>query len=158
MKYLVIHNISKKGNIEALMRCAAVFGFTPLLIDRTIEIPITFQFPLKMHDSAGQELMIEGTKFNRIAACVEWLKERGVLVVGIEIAEQAISSLAIDRNIWPNIAFIPGNEGTGLGAATSRLCDEFVCIPQYGSGTASLNVHVATALVLHRYCCYTPGS
>lgn len=28
-------------------------------------------------------------------------------------------------------------------------CDSFVYIPQYGVGTASLNVNVATCLVLH---------
>ena len=28
-------------------------------------------------------------------------------------------------------------------------CDSFVYIPQYGIGTASLNVNVATCLVLH---------
>ena len=31
-------------------------------------------------------------------------------------------------------------------------CDGFVFIPQYGHGTASFNVHVATCLVLHHYC------
>ena len=29
------------------------------------------------------------------------------------------------------------------------VCDRFVYIPQYGVGTASLNVNVATCLVLH---------
>ena len=28
-------------------------------------------------------------------------------------------------------------------------CDRFVYIPQYGLGTASLNVNVATCLVMH---------
>ena len=31
------------------------------------------------------------------------------------------------------------------------LCDGFVYIPQYGSGTASLNVNVATGIVLNSY-------
>lgn len=31
------------------------------------------------------------------------------------------------------------------------FCDSFVYISQYGGGTASLNVTVATSIVLHRY-------
>lgn len=32
-----------------------------------------------------------------------------------------------------------------------KLCDRFVYIPQYGAGTASLNVAVAASIVLHHY-------
>jgi tRNA G18 (ribose-2'-O)-methylase SpoU len=31
------------------------------------------------------------------------------------------------------------------------VCDGFIYIPQYGAGTASLNVNVATGIILHRY-------
>jgi hypothetical protein len=31
------------------------------------------------------------------------------------------------------------------------MCDRFIYIPQYGSGTASLNVNVATGLILYQY-------
>jgi hypothetical protein len=32
-----------------------------------------------------------------------------------------------------------------------RLCDAFVYIPQYGAGTASLNVTVAASIILHHF-------
>ena len=32
-----------------------------------------------------------------------------------------------------------------------RNCDAFIYIPQYGPGTASLNVAVAASIVLHHY-------
>jgi len=38
-----------------------------------------------------------------------------------------------------------------MSQAQKDICDEFVYIPQYGNGTASLNVNVATALVLHNW-------
>lgn len=31
------------------------------------------------------------------------------------------------------------------------ICDGFIYIPQYGTGTASLNVNVATGIILHQY-------
>ncbi|DBA70564.1 TPA: hypothetical protein ACH3X2_011956 [Trebouxia sp. C0005] len=42
-------------------------------------------------------------------------------------------------------------KGTGLSAAQLKLCDTFVYIPQHGQGTASLNVTVATSIVLHHF-------
>lgn len=37
-------------------------------------------------------------------------------------------------------AFMFGNEGTGMTEKQLRLCDSLVYIPQFGYGTASLNV------------------
>ena len=39
----------------------------------------------------------------------------------------------------------------GLSSTQKRACDAFVYIPQYGAGTASLNVAVAASLVLHHF-------
>ena len=41
-----------------------------------------------------------------------------------------------------------GNEGEGLSDLQKSLCDHFVYIPQYGNGTASLNVVCAATVVL----------
>jgi len=46
---------------------------------------------------------------------------------------------------------MPGNEGTGLSKRQRLAADSFVYIPQYGDGTASLNVTVATTMVLHQF-------
>ncbi len=32
-----------------------------------------------------------------------------------------------------------------------EICDEFIYIPQFGSGTASLNVNVATSIIINEY-------
>lgn len=42
-------------------------------------------------------------------------------------------------------------QGAGLSAKQISLCDDFVYIPQYGAGTASLNVSTAAAIVLHHF-------
>lgn len=44
-----------------------------------------------------------------------------------------------------------GLQGQGLNDKQVRLCNSFVYIPQYGAGTASLNVAVATSIVLHEW-------
>ncbi|KAL2922754.1 putative tRNA/rRNA methyltransferase slr0955 [Bienertia sinuspersici] len=45
----------------------------------------------------------------------------------------------------------PTNPGTGLSVKECEICDYFVYIPQYGSGTASLNVTIAASIVLHQF-------
>lgn len=40
---------------------------------------------------------------------------------------------------------------SGLSAKECEFCDYFVYIPQYGCGTASLNVTVAASIVLHHF-------
>jgi hypothetical protein len=42
-------------------------------------------------------------------------------------------------------------QGSGLSAPQVQLCDAFVYIPQYGAGTASLNVTVAASIVLQHF-------
>jgi hypothetical protein len=47
---------------------------------------------------------------------------------------------------WRNVL-----QGQGLNERQLALCDSFVYIPQYGPGTASLNVAVAASIVLHHF-------
>ncbi len=42
-------------------------------------------------------------------------------------------------------------QGTGLSSKQLQLCDKLVYIPQFGEGTASLNVAVAASIVLHSF-------
>lgn len=38
-----------------------------------------------------------------------------------------------------------------MNAAQVAICDAFVIIPQYGGGTASLNVTVAASIIMHSF-------
>jgi tRNA C32,U32 (ribose-2'-O)-methylase TrmJ len=42
-------------------------------------------------------------------------------------------------------------QGHGLTEQQKAICDGYVYIPQYGSGTASLNVSVAASIVMHHF-------
>lgn len=43
------------------------------------------------------------------------------------------------------------HQGSGMSERQRAYCDSFVYISQYGGGTASLNVTVATSIILHRF-------
>eukprot|EP00877_Chromochloris_zofingiensis_P001942 jgi/Chrzof1/11749/Cz06g08090.t1 len=88
--------------------------------------------------------------FPTIEACCSYLKDtQGCTILGVEIEG---SAKAVHQHPFTgNTAFMLGNEGQGLSDKQMRLCDGFVYIPQYGSGTASLNVTVAASIVLHHF-------
>ena len=81
--------------------------------------------------------------------CKAWLSENNIELMGIEICDGAEPV-----NTHPfkgDSAFLLGNEGDGLSEKLMSYCDRFVYIPQYGDGTASLNVTVAGSIVLHNF-------
>ena len=78
-----------------------------------------------------------------------YLKQQGVTLCGIEIVPEAQSITT--HPFRGSTCFMAGNEGEGLTELQKSLCDHFVYIPQYGNGTASLNVSTATAIVLHHF-------
>lgn len=135
--FLVIHNVAKKSNFRALCITAAAHSFSVLTIGRYDDKLPTSDIPLKI------------INFCTLDDCVRFLDDRNIPLVGIEIMTEAVSFLQ-DPFTHP-IAFMPGNEGTGLNGPQRDACNAFVYIPQYGMGTASLNVNVATALILHRF-------
>jgi tRNA C32,U32 (ribose-2'-O)-methylase TrmJ len=101
--------------------------------------------------SHGSDNYVDISHFDTLAEATKHLREeKKCKIVGIEIVEGA---LPIDSHPFDdsNVAFLLGNEGDGLSEKQMSLCDSFVYIPQYGSGTASLNVAVAASIVLHHY-------
>eukprot|EP01041_Mallomonas_annulata_P014190 gene14190-30202_t len=139
-RYLIISNISKEMNVKAICITAAAHGFSVLIVGRTSDLSF-------LENYATMGISIQ--RFSTLAECKAFITTKGIELVGIEIMKDAVSIL--NDPFQKAIAFMPGNEGTGLSLKQKELCDRFVYIPQYGSGTASLNVNVATSLVLHRY-------
>lgn len=143
-RYLVLNNISKKNNLQNLCATAAAFDFT-----------VVFTSPSQVQELHISPLLEKGLRtrtFNNLSEAKLYLISRNVLLVGIEIMEEALplKHFPFAENDF-RIAVMPGNEGTGLSLKQKGVCDKFVYIPQYGSGTASLNVNVATSLVLNEF-------
>jgi len=77
---------------------------------------------------------------------VRKLKEAGVRVFGLEIAENSRPYTALGREEFP-VALLVGNEVEGLGDDLLRECDDVLEIPQYGT-KHSLNVAVAAGIAI----------
>lgn len=152
--YLVIANISKRPNVRKLVETAAAFNVRILVVgqhknwkDDNAVVP---------HDLLqSQSLSI--LRFDKWHELVEHLQQHRIRLVGVEIHPDAISVKQLvermddddSNNDEAGIALVVGNEGTGLSDKQMASCDQFVRIPQYGSGTASLNVYTAASIVLY---------
>lgn len=147
---LVITNISKRNNVHKLIDAALAFGCQQILVVRQNNNFDPEQYTHHQHII---------TRFAKWKDCQEYLQERGVQLVGVEIHEKSVTvetfiSMMLDETKRPHVALVMGNEGTGLSDKLMEACDHFIRIPQYGHGTASLNVYVAASIVLSEF--YNP--
>lgn len=140
--YLIVSNVAKRNNLGQLVRSASAFDVCEILcVGRKKDV--------NFFGAHGSNAHVKFRFFATLADCVAFLKERGVTICGIEIDERA---RAVQTHPFHGpTAFLPGNEGDGLHAREMAICDEFVYIPHYGAGTASLNVTVASSIIFHHF-------
>ncbi|XP_019180856.1 PREDICTED: uncharacterized protein LOC109175928 [Ipomoea nil] len=139
--YVVVHNIAKRHNVGTLARSATAFGVSELIL--------VGRRDFNAFGSHGSTSHVRFRHFHSLSDAKNFLKERDCDICGVEITENA---MAVNQHPFKrSTAFLLGNEGTGLSAKECEICDFFVYIPQYGCGTASLNVTVAASIVLHHF-------
>ena len=170
--YLVIFNISKRPNVRSLLCTAAAFGCHGVFVvgqrnfdlnpdGRDVPTPIKEFIRDGNTNTSGDKKGMFVQHFDKWRTFVEFLRAQqhpGIQMIGVEIH---IDAKSIDHyctntttggnNVHESdIAFLMGNEGQGLSDKQMEACDGFVRIPQYGNGTASLNVNVAASIILQR--------
>lgn len=138
--YLVLFNIAKKTNFGNLIRTANAFGVTEVIIVGRRAYYEFGSFGTAGHTRKRHAYTLEDA--------VAMLRERGCTICGVEIVDQAVP--VHEHPFHGPTAFMMGNEGLGLNERQIAHCDQFVYIPQYGTG-ASLNVNVAAGIVLHQF-------
>ena len=149
--YLVLTNISKRSNVRSLLQVAASFNCSAVFVvgQRQFNFDVEgndIPPDLRQHVASDKMPIV---RFEKWDECVKHLRDENIELVGIEIHEKAVN--IEDFSSQRNVAVLPGNEGQGIHPKHMKDCDSFVKISQYGGGTASLNVYVATSIVLSRY-------
>ncbi|KAI3825436.1 hypothetical protein L1987_06923 [Smallanthus sonchifolius] len=139
--YVVIHNIAKRHNVGTLARSATAFGIS--------EVILVGRRDFNAFGSHGSTCHIRFRHFYSLSDARLFLKEKDCDICGVEITDNATA--VGSHPFRKSTAFLLGNEGSGLSAKECQVCDYFVYIPQYGCGTASLNVTVAASIILHHF-------
>ncbi|KAJ9700165.1 hypothetical protein PVL29_005812 [Vitis rotundifolia] len=139
--YVVVHNIAKRHNVGTLARSASALGVSELIL--------VGRRDFNSFGSHGSSSHLRFRHFHSLLDARHFLKEKDCDICGVEITDNAV---AVNQHPFKrSTAFLLGNEGTGLSVKECEICDFFVYIPQYGGGTASLNVTVAASIVLHHF-------
>lgn len=165
--YVVVHNIAKRHNVGTLARSATAFGVSELIL--------VGRRDFNCFGSHGSSSHLRFRHFHSLHDARNFLKDKGCDICGVEITNDA---LPVNHHPFKkSTAFLLGNEvvtslslfhqfqfppllfnvfliylqGQGLSPKEIQICDFFVYIPQYGAGTASLNVTVAASIVLHHF-------
>eukprot|EP00924_Labyrinthula_sp_SR-Ha-C_P005169 snap_masked-scaffold_1-processed-gene-23.53-mRNA-1 protein AED:0.02 eAED:0.02 QI:0/-1/0/1/-1/1/1/0/213 len=143
--FLIVYNISKKANVGNIVRSACAFGVHEVLV-------IGQKKNLQLFGSQNTDKYTKFVFFDSLDECKLYLAENfNCSIVGIEIHPKSKSILESPFEEGKDVAFMLGNEGTGLNQKQKEACDYFVYIPHYGNGTASLNVTVAGSIILHHF-------
>jgi len=145
--YILLSNLQSGSNIGAICRNALSFNVSEVVI---VGRPNSWKSKMRTADRGAKNVLkFESFPSTQLAAA--YLKEeRGCTIIGLEIMPQAKSLITY---AFPpgNCAFVFGNEGGGLSETQRALCDDFVYIPQYSSGMASINVACVSAITLQRF-------
>ena len=171
---LVICNIQKISNVKAMVMAAVAFGCSEVLVvgqERNSQRKDMFPAPFR---EAVQKDEIRLHRFAKWRDCVAYMDEQSIFLIGVEIDETsrllnddyferyfpaaayANDGVGGDETTKSNgedsrIGILLGNEGQGIQPVHQKRCNGLVRIPQYGAGTASMNVNVATNIVLYRF-------
>eukprot|EP00200_Dunaliella_tertiolecta_P009589 CAMPEP_0202389176 /NCGR_PEP_ID=MMETSP1127-20130417/81429_1 /ASSEMBLY_ACC=CAM_ASM_000462 /TAXON_ID=3047 /ORGANISM="Dunaliella tertiolecta, Strain CCMP1320" /LENGTH=235 /DNA_ID=CAMNT_0048990835 /DNA_START=68 /DNA_END=775 /DNA_ORIENTATION=+ len=140
--YLILFSVAKRHNVGTITRCATAFGVK--------QVCLVGSNQFNTFGAHGSDAHVDFRHFPTLEECVQQLKNKeGCEIIGIEITDDA--QPVHSHPFQGPTAFMLGNEGHGMTPRQMALCDKFVYISQYGAGTASLNVAVATSIVLHHF-------
>jgi 21S rRNA (GM2251-2'-O)-methyltransferase len=153
--FVALYRIVDPQNLGAIVRCAYFFGATGIVFTEKCSSPVTAAVSKA---SAGA---VEVASVHSVSSMSNFLiksKQAGWAIVGTQVFNPGnayCSQPAIPSEILKstrNIVLVMGNEHDGLPPRISELCDWHVQIAGGDSLVDSLNVAVATGILLNAFC------
>jgi len=144
--HFIVQNVSKKHNIGTICRNCTAFDVKSMHLVGNAHYNV--------FGSQGSDAHVRIEHHPTLSECRDAVKKelKCEEILGVEITEESVD---VAKYPWKgNTAFVLGNEGHGLTPQQKKICDGFVYIKQYGVGTASLNVAVASSIVMHEFAKY----
>lgn len=139
---IVLDQIQDPRNFGAIIRTAAFFGAKFVIFGEDRQAELT---PLVVKTSSGGAFSLQLAPTVNINRALEQLKKSGLWVVGSSLKATARhSELPSDRHY----VLVVGNESKGMRQEVGRQCDYLVRIPGGTGAVDSLNVGVATGVLL----------
>lgn len=139
--YVALDGIEDPHNLGAVARTALAMGVHALVIPRHRTAAVGEG---AVKSSAGAVFRQPICQVPNIHFFIEWAKEKGMWVYGLDAAAEATIWQA---DLAGPIALIVGGEGKGLARLTRDRCDLLIKIPMSGE-IGSLNASVACGMTI----------
>ena len=140
----VLGEVQDPHNVGAIIRSAAAFGLSGVLIPEHNQAGITGAV---VKTSVGMVFRIPLVTIGNVNDTLAKLKEKGFWIYGL--AMEGAVPLGGETFDTPT-AFVIGNEGAGIREKTLEACDVSLAIPMHPR-TESLNAAVSAAVVFYEW-------
>ncbi|MFA5744799.1 MAG: 23S rRNA (guanosine(2251)-2'-O)-methyltransferase RlmB [Candidatus Paceibacterota bacterium] len=140
----VLAEVQDPHNVGAIIRSAAAFGVSAVLIPEHNQAPIT---GVVIKSSAGMAFRMPLVSIGNVNNTLQVLKEKGFWIYGL--AMQGKTTLGSEAFDAPAV-FVVGNEGKGVREKTLIACDVTLSIPMH-ERTESLNAAASAAVVFYEW-------
>ena len=139
---VVLDSVQTPYNVGTIVRTAAALGVDHLWLVGATESPMH----AKTNKTAlGTQRYVDWTPIDEPGDAIRAAREAGYLVVGVELADDAVPLYDID--LHADVCFVVGHEDRGLSKDALAGCDVIGYLPQVGK-VGSLNVAVAASIAI----------
>jgi len=145
---LVMDKCYDMHNIAAVLRTAECFGVQNVYMVLPVELRNT-SLSSKDAITRGNERFLTLRKFRTSVECIEVLRAEGREIWATDLSQVAVSLDQPGLNVPNKLAIVMGREAEGVTREFLEAADRRVFLPLFGF-TESLNLSVATALVLQK--------
>jgi len=143
IRILVADHIMDPRNLGAIMRSAAAFGASGVVVPERRAAGVTVA---AWKVSAGAAARIPVARATNLTRTIEDYKKAGLFVLGLDADGDV--SLPESTLLDGPLVIVVGAEGEGLSRLVREACDEIASIPIAGT-TESLNASVAAGIALY---------
>lgn len=141
---ILLGEVQDPHNVGAIIRSAAAFGVSGVLIPEHNQAPITGAV---VKVSAGMAFRVPLVSIGNVNHTIADLKKRGFWTYGL--AGEGAETIESEQFDAPTL-FVVGNESTGIREKTREACDKLLSIPIHPK-CESLNVAASTAVALYAW-------
>lgn len=142
-KLLLLEDIQDPGNVGTLIRTAAAFQFTGVLLTEKCADPFA---PKCVQASAGTILALWLRRTELCLDLVSQLQRRGYALVAATLDGQGHPAALYGQE---RLILALGNEGVGLSPAVRQAAQAQFTIPMHRDGSESLNVATSGAICMY---------
>jgi 23S rRNA (guanosine2251-2'-O)-methyltransferase len=141
---LLMDEIEDSGNLGAMLRTAAAAGISAVLVPKHRQAPINATVYKSSAGTAGRIPIVRAGNLNQ---AIMKLKDEGFWIGALDMdSDQQLWNLEVDRPL----AFVVGNEASGISQKTLEHCDYKFRIPMENN-VESLNASVSAALLCYEW-------